>query len=358
MQPNDPATDALDAALNRLYRAETPPPSFETGWRAAVRREETIQMTSKQPKRAVWRAAAPAFAALVLVLGSLWAGTLDMPGKTANDPTTTAESAAYRSAAKMSANDGVMMEATYDVQADYAAGSGLQAAPQATQRKLIRSAGVTLHTAAFEADAQRVQELLAQLGGYVENLYQYGDTESGRARTLSLNMRVPADRLDTFLEGAQAIGRVTDRNESTTDMTVQYADNAARLKTLRDKMARLQELLAQAESVSDLVEIEGAIADTQYQLDSYETAQRDIDRRVDMSSVNVTVVEDTPSATNEEITLGERMQAGLKASVKWLGQFFRNMLVFVVMALPVIVPVTVIAVVAWIVVQKRRKAKK
>lgn len=366
MRPKE--TDALEQALNRLYPAQTPPPSFETGWRAAIRREESIQMTHKKPGSAVWRAVIPAFAALVLVAGSLWAGTLEMPIDRPTDLVTTADTAAPRSQSRSAGGVQMAKTAAYDAANDMGFSEGEaasyefgaaapQAAPTETARKLVHTASLTLRTTAFDADAKRVQDLLAEMGGYVENLYQYGDPQNGSARSLSLSMRIPADQLDAFLSGAEAISRVTDRSESTTDMTVQYTDNAARLKTLRDKMARLEQLMAQAENVSDLVEIENAIADTQYQIDLYETSQRDIDRRVDMSSVNVTLVEETPSqsAAREDMSLGARMRAGLEASVKWLGQFLRNMLVFVVMALPVLAPAAVIAAVAWLIVRKRRK---
>ena len=161
-----------------------------------------------------------------------------------------------------------------------------------------------------------VQVLLEGLGGYVENLYQYGDVESGDTRTASLSVRVPSESLDAFLAGMEGVGRVVDRSESVTDMTVQYTDNQTRLDTLYAKMERLNQLMAQAQEVSDLIELENAIADTQYEIERYETSQRDIDRRVDMSAVNVTLLEDSPaqSATAEDIGLGERLGAALNAS--------------------------------------------
>ena len=150
-------------------------------------------------------------------------------------------------------------------------------------------------------------------------------------------------------------GRVTDRSESVTDMTVQYTDNQTRLETLYAKRERLNQLMAQAQEVSDLIELETAVADTQYEIERYETSQRDIDRRVDMSAVNVTLLEESPaqSATAEDIGLGERLGAALKASLRWLGGFLRNMLVFVTMILPVAVPVAAIAAVVWLGVRRR-----
>lgn len=361
MQQRTP-DDALEQALSRLYRTEDAPEAFETGWRASIRREEQIQMTKPSKKHSIGRILVPALAALVLVAGSLWAGTLEngqlASSRQENSVTTRASGSVSKS---MAGDQTVSWEASYDTaaSADYGVTTGgtLDVTQVSTdERKLVRTASLTLRTTAYDGDAERVKALINELGGYVEDLYEYSDQEKDNARTLSLSLRVPQEKLDDFLNGMEGIGRVTGRSESTTDMTVQYADNEARLKTLYDKLARLNELMAQAEDVSDLVEIEGAIADTQYQIDSYETAQRSIDRRVDMSAVNVTLIEETSaqSAANEDVSLGERVRSALTASIKWLGQFLRNMLVFIVMILPVLVPVAVIALVVWLIVRRRR----
>ncbi len=365
--PNPP-DDALEQALSRLYRAEDVPRAFETGWRASVRREEQSQMTKSSKKHSIGRILVPALAAVVLVAGSLWAGTLE-DGRLTQDanqaaPMTTRVSASDSSSAKSAVKDTTAeWETAVSDDADYGVTSGAALSgtegisdPATDGRKLVRTASLTLRTTAYDNDAERLTALIDELGGYVEDLYEYVDAETGGSRTLSLSLRVPQEKLDIFLNGVEGIGRLTNRSESTTDMTVQYADNEARLKTLYDKLSRLNELMAQAEDVSDLVEIEGAIADTQYQIDSYETAQRGIDRRVDMSAVNVTLIEETPaqSAANEDVSLGDRVRSALSASVRWLGQFLRNMLVFIVMTLPVVIPVALITLVVWLIVRRRR----
>ena len=361
---------ALEQALGRLYQSEDVPAGFETGWRAAVKREESrMKLVENSTRRPFWRAIVPAFAALVLVVGSLWAGTLDLDLSAAPSEKNAATGVEYADSASTtsySAPNAMMVRtadtATYDLyvaeESGATAGGAATAdsgATAATGQKLVRTVSLTLRTTAFDNDLESVQALLEGLGGYVENLYQYGDVESGDTRTASLSMRVPSENLDAFLDGMEGVGRMTDRSESVTDMTVQYTDNQTRLETLYAKRERLNQLMAQAQEVSDLIELETAIADTQYEIERYETSQRDIDRRVDMSAVNVTLLEESPaqSATAEDIGLGERLGAALRASLRWLGGFLRNMLVFATMILPVAVPVAAIAAVVWLVVRRR-----
>ena len=349
--------DKLDAALGRLYQTGVPE-SFETGWRAAVRREEIMQMKETR-KLNVWlRRLAPVCAAVVLVCGAMWAGTLDpqMPSPEpapANGMVTMA-SRSTSGAAKMDMAE----EASYDYSMDTGVAAYGASAPQLeaqTARKLVRTADLTLRTQQFDVLAETIHSRTADIGGYVESLYQSGENGS---RRLNLYLRVPSEKLDEFLTGVEGMGRVTSRSESTTDMTTQYVDNQARLETLYTKRDRLNELLSKAEDVADLIEIETAIADTQYQIDSYESTQRHIDQQVDLSAVSVTLVEEQPSdtITDAEISLGQRLASALQTSVKGLGVFLRNLLVFSVMILPVAVPVAAV----WLMVHliRRRKHQK
>ncbi|MDD3412091.1 MAG: DUF4349 domain-containing protein [Eubacteriales bacterium] len=356
--------DALDRELTALHSARAPE-GFSAGWREAVRREEPERM--KKTHR-FWRAALPMAAALVLVIGAIATGSMNLNGT--KQEVGVNRAAAPRSAASNSSL--TLDEAAYDMAADAATGSSSTSAAgstadavtagargtEQTGRKLVRTASLTLATTRFAQDGAAVRQLAESLGGYVESLDQYGDEKDGN-RVLYYGLRVPSEKLDAFLAGAEGIGRVAARSESSLDKSTEYADTSLRLQTQRDKLARLQELMKQAESVTDLLEIESSIADTQYQIDSYESALRDIDRRVQDSAVSVTLREETPaqSAQAKELTLGERLASGLSASVQGLGEFFQNMLVFVTMCLPVLVPAALLALAVWL-IARARKARK
>lgn len=273
-------------------------------------------------------------AAVFLFAGGLWAGTLVLvPEQSMN-----ASEHVFTASTSMAYGTN---EAAMDMGVEKLAMSTSGAADGADMdsRKLIRTADLTLRTPAFDDCTQTVQGLIEENGGYIESLYQYGET----VRRLNLSARIPSDRLDGFLAALEGAGRVSDRSESTIDRTTQYQDNAARLETLYAKRDRLNELLAKAEDVSDLIEIESAIADTQYEIESYETAQRSIDRQVDMSEVSLSIVEESPAdSAAADIPLGQRMRAALDASLTWLKDFLQNTVVFLVLIAPVAIPLAAI----------------
>ena len=373
--------DRLDNELMELFSAPVPS-SFEEKWRSAIQREESSTMSQfsghlekeqKKTKRKWWKAVLPAAAALVLVAGSCWVGA-QQPEYGASDRSFSAQSRLYTSASDYDGGSYENEAAAYDLvsssdESSYAKKSVSMASgssadtlalePTAeTSRKLIRTASLTIRTAQYDADLEALTQLVSSVGGYIESTYQSGDLESGSARSNSMTLRIPSDKLDEFLNGLDSVGRVVDRSESSTDMTVQYADNEARLATLRAKMERLNELLEKAETVEDLISIESAIADTQYSIDSYETRQRTIDRQVDMSEVDVYLREDSPVEVTSEISLGERISRAFQTSVEDFGQFLRNMLVFVVMALPALGLIVIVTAAVLLICRAKKKGKK
>lgn len=361
--------DALDRALTDLYQTAVPE-GYRARWRAAVQKEALTHMkkdtlSKPQTQRTLWRALLPAAAALVLVIGAITAGNVIPSIIDANAP----EGGSLKTATQYSgtANAPVMAQRSYQAEEEYAwdakessvndsavmgmamsggaDGGQMDSGADAQQKaKIVRTVDLTIASTAFDADTEALTALTESLGGYVASVSVSGEASARKDRAAYYSLRIPSDQLDAFLSGVNGIGRITARYETATDKSTQYADTTMRLTTQKEKMARLQQLLAQASDVSDLLEIENEIAATQYTLDSLESALRTIDRDVDHSAVSITVYEQSAGETAQavELTLWQRIQSGFEASIKAFGGFTQNLIVFLAMALPVLVPIGVI----------------
>ena len=186
--------DRLDDELMELFSAPVPS-SFEEKWRSAIQREESLTMSQfdgnreqKQKKaarmgRKWWKAALPAAAALVLVVGSCWVGA-QQPEYGASDRSFSAQPRLYTSASDY--DGGYQNEAAaYDLvgssdESGYAKksvsmASGSSADTSAleptaeTSRKLIRTASLTIRTAQYDADLEALTQLISSVGGYIES---------------------------------------------------------------------------------------------------------------------------------------------------------------------------------------------
>ena len=370
-----PLDDTLDRALTTLYQTDVPE-SFKASWRDAVKREESPHM--KPTPRLTWlrRAALPIAAAVVLLAGTAITGIIapqtpapERDTSTGMNQATytaktagTAENMSYDLASEAmlySADPAPATATSARGYADDEVANGLEDVDELAiePRKIVRTYSLTISTTLFEQDYAAILSLADTAGGYASSVGTY-EQQIDR-RFASFELRIPSEAIDGFLDGLELIGRVTDRFETSTDKTVQYADTSLRLKTQQDKMTRLRELLLEAETVEDLLAIESEIADTQYEMDSLQTSLNVIDRQVDYTTVNVSLREQTASdtAAAQDLTIGERLVNGWKASLNWLGGFFENMLVFLTAAAPVLIPL-IVGYIIYRLVRKHRKTKK
>ena len=328
------------------------PDDFSQGWRRMIREE--CAMERKAQRRKTWKGWAAAAAALVFVVG----GTL-----LTRDQLPAANQQAKLSAYKTDADTGgayygsLARGAVINFAMEDGAVPEAASADAAQTEKIIRNASFTLKTLNFEESLSQLQALAAEMSGRVEYLSSSGDAESGELRTASLTLRIPAARLDEFLTGAQGIARVTSLQQKMEDVSDSYYDVQARLDTQQKKLERLEALMTSAEQVSDLVEIESAIADAQYQIDRYTAQLKSYDSRVEASTVRVTLRE-IRVEESEEAGLGERMLSGLKASLLEGIEFLKDAAVFLVAAAPWLIAFGLAAGIAAVVVKKIKQQRK
>ena len=232
------------------------------------------------------------------------------------------------------------------------------AAAVPAEKKIIRSASMTIVTKDYDAALENLRALCLAEGGWVEHSSE-STSSSTQLRTAWLTLRIPQDALDGYLAGSQQLGRVTSQSESATDVTASYQDTQARLDTQMALMDRLKALITESADLSDLLALESQMADTQYTIDALQSSLNATDRQVSYSTVDITLKEeDEPELTDTTVSLGDRIGAALHTGWDALTGFVGDAAVFLVAALPFIgiVAVLIIGVNIWRKI-KRRNSK-
>lgn len=155
--------------------------------------------------------------------------------------------------------------------------------------KMIYTASLEMETTAFDEAVEGLGRLVREMDGYVENSSQR--TGGSGYRWADYTVRVPAKNFQEFLSRAGELCHLTWRSESTENITEAYYDTAGRLKTQQIKLERLQELLSRAEAMEDIITIESAISETEYQIESLSGTLRHYDALVDYATVTVNLQE-------------------------------------------------------------------
>ena len=169
-------------------------------------------------------------------------------------------------------------------QGDGTDGGGLNSLQQQTGRQLIVEAWISLEVDEIDAVARHVATLAAQRGGWIESADIVG--EAGY-RTATINVRVPADRVNDAMDTLRAMGRVTDEGVSSTDVTDQLIDIEARMGAWLVQEERLIVLLENASTVEDVIDIERRISEVREDIERVAATQRNLENRVAASLIRV-----------------------------------------------------------------------
>ena len=226
-------------------------------------------------------------------------------------------------------------------------GNGLETQVE-NGRKLIRTVSLSLQTKEFDSVLNSLKTKTTELGGYVENSSISGNSYSyTTTRYASYTIRIPADKLNEFVDIVGELGNVTQDNESVEDVTLQY---------LETEQARLMELLSTAENMEDLLAIESKLSDIRYEIESYESQLRLLDNQIDYSTVHVEIFEVERMTDAGEKGFFEEIKERFGDNLYKVGHGFRNLIIGILGALPILIVCA--AVIAVIVVIVKKSIKK
>ena len=220
-------------------------------------------------------------------------------------------------------------------------GNGLEAQVE-NGRKLIRTVSLSLQTKEFDSALNSLKTKTTELGGYVENSSISGNSYSyTTTRYASYTIRIPADKLNEFVDIVGELGNVTQENESVEDVTLQYVDVESHKKSLETE---------------DLLAIESKLSDIRYEIESYESQLRLLDNQIDYSTAHVEIFEVERMTDAGEKGFFEEIKERFGDNLYKVGHGFRNLIIGILGALPILIVCA--AVIAVIVVIVKKSIKK
>lgn len=229
-------------------------------------------------------------------------------------------------------------------------------------QKLIRTIRLDAETEDMDILLSQVEKRVAELGGYVEarEIYNGSMYNSKRYRNASLTIRIPAAKLDSFVDHVGQVSNITNNVETTDDVTLQYVSIESRIKALQIEEERLLELLAQADNMSDLLTIESRLTDVRYELENITSQLRVLENKVNYGTIHLDVSEVVEYTEPEPENGWQRMGKGFVNSLKGLGNGLKEFFIWLVTALPYLVLIggIVVAVIFIIRGSVRRKHRK
>ena len=225
-------------------------------------------------------------------------------------------------------------------------------------RKLIRTVSLSLETKEFDSALTNLSTKTTELGGYIETSSVNGNSYSHHStRYASYVIRIPANKLNEFVEVVSELGNVTQKNESVEDVTLRYIDVESHKKALETEQERLLELLSKAENMEEILTIESKLSDIRYEIENYESQLKTMDNQIDYSTVSVYVDEVERVTDTGEKGFFEEIKERFGNSLYVVARGIRGLVIGILGSLPILIVCGGVIAVVVIVVRKILKKR-
>lgn len=176
---------------------------------------------------------------------------------------------------------------------DPAAPQQQNANPAPVERKIIRNATLTLEVEQPGKAMQRIASVAESRGGFVvtsDSRQQTSVKGEHAYEVITVEMRVPAAQFDAALADIRAAGgSVTAQKITGKDVTEEYIDLEARLRTQRALEAQLLEIMKSAHEVSDAISVQRELTNVRTEIERVEGRRRFLESQSSLSTISVTL---------------------------------------------------------------------
>jgi flagellar basal body-associated protein FliL len=214
--------------------------------------------------------------------------------------------------------------------------------------KIIKSGYLAVETLDFEETTSAIARRVQQAGGFISSSNVEGwsrsDAKYKPLRHAHYKVRIPSERFEQFITDVGELGNVTKNETWGEDVSAQYFDTEARLQSLTLQEERLLAILAKAEELQYIIELERELATVRYEIENLTGTLRKYDNLVAYSTLEIQVdeVEEITEVEEKPVTLWEKIVRTFQNSIKNVTKVAEGLLLFLIGAVPFLVLIGVI----------------
>ncbi len=202
-------------------------------------------------------------------------------------------------------NENVQM-ARLEIEDDLMATSSNEEINESIERKLIKEGEVLFETDNISSSRKSIIDAVKKYKGYISSDREY---KSLGSISNTIVIRVPTNDFDNLLaEATQGVEKFENKEINVKDVTEEFLDISARLKTKKELETRFLELLKQAKNVTEILAIESQIGDLRSEIESIEGRLNYLNDRISLSTLTMTFYENIPN----ESAFGQKFKVGFR----------------------------------------------
>ncbi len=152
--------------------------------------------------------------------------------------------------------------------------------------KIIKNANCRFKVADVDSATRATQKLVAQYAGYISDMRFNNNSYSLENR---FTVRIPQESFEAVMDGISDMAEFVDfKNITTKDVTEEYVDIEARLKTKLEVKARYEEILkGKAKTVEEVLMAEAKLGQLQEEIEAAQGRLKYLSGKVAYSTIQV-----------------------------------------------------------------------
>jgi hypothetical protein len=154
------------------------------------------------------------------------------------------------------------------------------------QRKLIKTAFLTYEVEDLNLTTQKVHNSLDKYNGYLSSENEFSTYDK---INVTMSLRVPTEDFESFMdEVTNGIGTFDNKDISTVDVTEEFIDVKARIKTKKEVEVQYVKLLDKANSIGEIMEIERHLGEIRQEIEAAEGRLKYLQNSTSYSTISLT----------------------------------------------------------------------
>ena len=237
------------------------------------------------------------------------------------------------------------------------------------EEKLVYRCQLDIETKNYAEDKENLMKLISEYEGIIQNSNEYDNDDywyssdhvkTRGTKTLNLQVRIPSEKYKEFIGTVGTIGKVKRNSQQVDNISYDYYNTQADIEQLKIQEQRLLEMMEQAYTIEDMITVEDRLSEVQNELSKLQTKLVGLDTDVAYSYVDIELEEvfEYSAAEVEKPgffkRLGEEIVNGFKAMI----QIFEDIILFVVGAVPRLIPFAVLGFIVYKIVKVYRRNHK
>lgn len=211
---------------------------------------------------------------------------------------------------------------------------------EAADRKIIRNADITIEVTSTSEAQHRVTSIAEAHGGFVvtsEAKQRPSGDPALRTTDFKLVVRVPANQFGVALDEIKKLAtNVPEEKATGQDVTEEFIDLEARIKTQKALEAQFLGIMRQANKVVDALEVQRQIAEVRTEIEELEGRKRFIENRSSLTTITVNIQAPKPVLVTTTTGFGHSLREAVSESVEVASEVLLFFVRFLIVMFPVL----------------------